>query len=195
MGLDPLTIKWAVDQARASYSWAGMYDWDALRFPTEFNPGKVKLFGRVSERDGVRRTYWHEAIPSGTRFYLPVLLGQSPETAEYESAGKDAPDDQRILDIFQFVGSHVGLSPWGSRYGYGRFEVEAVVKKAFNTFEETYDNPYTGRGRPGNIPGTADAPEGVLDPDEKNGAEPEPAVRDPDGPDEGATVYGDPEIS
>ena len=61
-----------------------------------------------------------EAIREGTHLTMQVLVTNTiPNSASHQKA----PTDEELKQIFSFVGSMLGLSPWGGHFGYGRFEV------------------------------------------------------------------------
>jgi hypothetical protein len=76
-----------------------------------------------------RRRYTHrkkqqeeffEAIREGTVLTMQVLVTQPLPNST--SHGKP-PTLKELEQIFSFVGSMLGLSPWGGHFGYGRFDI------------------------------------------------------------------------
>jgi len=36
---------------------------------------------------------------------------------------EQSPDVETVKELFELIGKHIGLSDWGSKFGYGRFKV------------------------------------------------------------------------
>ena len=67
-----------------------------------------------------------EAIREGTVLTMQVLVTRPmPES----NLPKKPPTQEELEQIFKFVGSMLGLSPWGGHFGYGRFDVESLEKE------------------------------------------------------------------
>jgi len=63
-----------------------------------------------------------ESIPKNYVLTVDIMVTTVPET----NKGKRAPTEGELHTILSFIGEKVGLSPWGSRFGYGTFTVESL---------------------------------------------------------------------
>jgi hypothetical protein len=51
-----------------------------------------------------------------------------------------SPTNEEIIKMLNFIGDMIGLSPWGSHFGYGKFHVVSFTDKNKNDTEnETKD--------------------------------------------------------
>ncbi len=109
---------WALNTAARALG--KRFDADLIRLPESILPPKLVLYNRnFSGPSGQRCVESFEAIPTRAIITLEVMIGM-PE-------GKEDDEDATItdvIDMFELVGRTIGLSPWGSRFGYGRFKLE-----------------------------------------------------------------------
>lgn len=66
-------------------------------------------------------------IDVGTVLTFKLLVPGDPEPGT-QSRGR-TPTELELTRIFETIGEMLGISPWGSRFGYGRFKVVSVAKQ------------------------------------------------------------------
>ena len=93
---------------------------DAIKKPT-----LVLHNRRWYDKVGKPKTEMFESIRENTtlNFKLVVTKAQLLGNALTVSVTK-----AEIMSIFNFIGKYIGLSPWGNKFGYGRFRVVEVVE-------------------------------------------------------------------
>lgn len=97
-----------------------------VHFPDKFKAPSVILYRRkwkASENDRVKEELF-ESINSGNVLHFDFFV---PDQSDKDK--KRAPTLKELQDMLKFVGEYVGLSPWGSRFGYGRFIVEGLAEQ------------------------------------------------------------------
>jgi hypothetical protein len=67
-----------------------------------------------------------EAIREGTVLTMQTL---TTRTAPETTSAKKSPTQEELAQIFKFIGTMLGLSPWGGHFGYGRFDVISLETK------------------------------------------------------------------
>lgn len=117
---------WALGQAQEALGLSRI-DQFAVRFEDAFIAPRLQLYVRrwSDTRHNKQEQEMFESIGKGTVLtFNPILLStQEPS----QSAGKlRAPTLSEMKDIMGCVGHMLGLSPWGSKFGYGRFTVETL---------------------------------------------------------------------
>lgn len=78
---------------------------------------------RRDPKTGAARETTFECIRTGTMLTFEVAALESPEP---DSIGLRGPDAEELTEILRVVGKYVGISPWGSRFGFGRFTVRSI---------------------------------------------------------------------
>lgn len=130
--LDLAQWNWAVNQAVESLCMSDV-DVSAIRFPVHLDPPSLELLvRRWSHLNKGEQKESFESIRAGTHLTFDVLLASSREPAAGTGGKNDArpPTRAEYEKIMKFIGEHVGLSPWGNRMGYGRFELLEVKDAA-----------------------------------------------------------------
>lgn len=110
--------KWAITQAATALHWT--INTDYLRFPVKIKTQAPRIYKRVVDKRNPSRTTLHESLPKGA--VLPVsilLLGTLPPGRQIVRDNR--PSAAELETIMQLVGEQIGISPWGSKFGYGRF--------------------------------------------------------------------------
>lgn len=102
------------------------YDVDAktIEPPLHFRPATIHLYERIYSRVNVE---WFESFKSGTVLTLDFLVKHQE---------KRAPDPVKLLAIMRFTGDRLGLSQWGSKFGFGRFEVLSLTPADNSVYEQ-----------------------------------------------------------
>lgn len=125
LDVDPAHWNWAFQQAAESLHFE--VDSAALSPELGIKPPRVDLYNRqfMTRKLGkeTRGSELHECVKAGTvlTFNLAVLR---PNDAKLPTPSLD-----QIRDMLQFVGAHIGISQWGNKFGYGRFELEELEVK------------------------------------------------------------------
>ena len=103
-------------------------------------PGRVEVPSLVLYthgyygRDGRRREDQFECIRSGALLTFEILITESRE-----KDGRRAPTVTELRSILSFVGKHLGISPWGSKFNFGRFELLELETKIRRLATEQID--------------------------------------------------------
>lgn len=98
-------------------------DRDQIRFPDVILLPRVELYRRVWKERGKNKEIiaYHECIRKGTLITLVAV------TLDWKWEQRVRPPDKNELaKIFQNIGDFEGLSPFGSKFGYGRFSLESI---------------------------------------------------------------------
>lgn len=79
---------------------------------------RVVLYRRNWTKDGVPQTDSFESFPEKTEIHVKMFLAQSGHGTLIRT-----PTPAEMVSIAEIVGEYFGLSPWGTKFGYGRFSV------------------------------------------------------------------------
>lgn len=112
---------WACKEAATAL---GMVDVDTsqVHFTEKFRRATAILYRHNFTRNGQQAHEMFEAVNKNSILTFEVFLPETPERG-----GKTRPPTRdELRKIFEFIGQYVGLSPWGSQFGFGRFTVEDV---------------------------------------------------------------------
>ncbi len=123
----------------AQWNWALVEAMDALgmdsvdpstiRFPTHISPPALELYIRRWSHTGKEtQQEKFEAIRTGTHLTFDVLITRTKEPSSASQGNSRPPTVDEYRRVMEFIGDRIGLSPWGSRMGYGRFQVMDVGK-------------------------------------------------------------------
>lgn len=129
-----LQWRWAIKEALEAKGFAAESVIDFIRLPNQIQCPSVHLYQRNwkdSKNPGVQQHEMFEAFAAGAEITIPILIVSELED-NVESQSKNifeatfktkAPTKKDIIECFELIGSNIGLSPWGSKFGYGRFIV------------------------------------------------------------------------
>lgn len=121
--IDPTHWQWAFQQAADSLHLE--VDVGALSPEMGIRAPSVVLFNRrYVERKNQRESHGsqlHEAISAGTVLTFEIAILRNPQST------KMPPSEDHVKDILGFVGEFVGISQFGNKFGFGRFEVESII--------------------------------------------------------------------
>jgi hypothetical protein len=130
--LDIRYWNWAIKEACTALHLDGL-DPDSVRIDPALRPPTLRLFVRSwwkeNKRTGARTRQkdQFEMIDVGTVLTFNLLVPSDPEPGT-KARGR-APTAEELGQIFAVIGDILGISPWGSRFGYGRFKVVSIEKK------------------------------------------------------------------
>lgn len=117
---------WAIDQAIEALSIKNVDSFAVRLSDTFVSPTLNLLVRRWSGGKGKNQEKeMFESINKGTILTFPLLLASSADPTSPLDAGRP-PSIKELEQIFSLIGEMLGLSPWGSKFGYGRFRVESL---------------------------------------------------------------------
>ncbi len=90
--------------------------------PVYRRPSSMVLYRRNYHRDGKATHVMHEAINRNVILTVEVFLPGKLDSGDSHRP----PTAEELRQMFEFIGTYVGLSPWGSKFGYGKFTVESL---------------------------------------------------------------------
>ena len=91
---------------------------DAIRLPQDIKVSRVDLYTRRWHDSSGMHSEDFECIRSGSIVSVDIL-----SMTGSESSNEPGPDKEDLYEIFNFIGNWIGLSPWGSKFNYGRFKI------------------------------------------------------------------------
>lgn len=123
IAIDHKQWQWAFTSAAKALR----YDIDASTIRTEagFDPPSIALYNRKYTHRGKPKEEMFESIREGTVITLRFLIMEAPDN-DREGQQQKPPTKQELQTILDYVGMFIGLSPWGSRWGFGTFDVESL---------------------------------------------------------------------
>jgi len=130
--VDMLRWNWTIEEAISALELD--LDPSSIRVNPTYSAPKIELFVRRwrDGKSGKQREEMFEAIKAGAvlSFEVLVINNKEPEGSNADDTFKK-PTIKDLYKILTLVGEILGLSPWGSKFGYGRFEVLSIepVKK------------------------------------------------------------------
>ena len=122
----------------------GMKDVDVscIRMDNGFRAPALYLYNRRWTQSSKLQQECFESIREGTVLTLPLFITSN----EDPKSSLRPPDPTEVHQLFAFVGQWLGISPWGGKFGYGRFTVESCNETS--TSEASQDNgKETGSGK------------------------------------------------
>lgn len=115
--------RWALGQAMGSHGLIPASNVDFVRLPTRILSPAIRLYTRVWDSKNPSKRETFQAYQAGTVITFSVFL--LDELEQKGSNGLVLPQrpltEEEVRECFATIGEHIGLSPWGSKFGYGRF--------------------------------------------------------------------------
>lgn len=139
---------WALGEARDALGLADV-SLDYIRLPLRVEVSRaVNPYVRTYRPPGggPRVDEMFESVRSGTVINVKVLVLGTVEDGS-DTSGKRPPSPEELLDMLDIVGDSIGISPWGSKYGYGRFAVERNA-----AVQQKQTEKENGKGKTGQDP-------------------------------------------
>ncbi len=126
--LDSSRMHFCFDEAIRALDLQTTVSASQIRADCELRPPTLHRFVRQFTKNGKRTEVLHESIRTGTvlTFEVAVL-----EQAEPGGDGLRGPEQHELVGILTVIGKYMGISPWGSKFEYGRFTVEACERIRF----------------------------------------------------------------
>jgi hypothetical protein len=87
------------------------------------------LYSRNYTRAGQKEECRHESIRKGAELTVDMIVSSSSPPRASMEKNREAPGQSDIEQILKFIGLFLGLSPFGSEKGYGRFKLMSVETK------------------------------------------------------------------
>lgn len=123
--LDLIRWRWAMKEALDSMGVLGEIDIDFVGLPAMLPAPALRMYRRVWDPKNPNNQEMFQCIQSNTVLTVPVtILSSLPETPFSEALGLRPPTEDELKKCFSTIGESIGLSPFGSRFGYGRFVLE-----------------------------------------------------------------------
>lgn len=119
--------RWALKEALDSLSLTPEVDVDYVRIPTELLAPTIRPFERVWDKNNPSKREIFESFQAGTLISIPIfILSELEQNTAFNGLRFESrpPTRAEVIECFKIIGSDIGLSPWGSKFGYGRFSVE-----------------------------------------------------------------------
>lgn len=119
--LDHAQWRWVMKEALDSLGLSSQTSVDFIRFPAKAKAPKISRYMKVFDSKNPKKNPVFECFPAGSVLAFSVFLLGSEEG--------DATDNKRPMtedefkECLKLVGEFIGISPWGSKFGYGRFDV------------------------------------------------------------------------
>ena len=122
--IDTSQWQWAIQEAAEALH-LDCIDVSTIHTESGFDAPSLQLFNRRYTHKGKPHEEMFESIRENTTLTFNVLVTK-PHPVSTESVGLRPPDQEELMALFAFVGKMIGLSPWGTRFGFGRFTVEQI---------------------------------------------------------------------
>lgn len=113
--------QWALKEAATSLGIDT--DLNAIRLPLGVRMPTLATYNRPFKRRGVECFEKFECIRIGAVMTIPIFISQEPDPATRRENHPEPPTPEQMRALLRFVGIHIGLSPWGSQFNYGRFQL------------------------------------------------------------------------
>jgi hypothetical protein len=128
--LDIFQWAWALKEACVAVKLDNLVDTTAIRLPEEIKAPKLELYVRKWKNDkGFQQEEMFESIKSGAVLTMEILITQESYRPENKNNNLRGPTMEEFEKILKLAGELIGLSPWGSHFGYGRFKVHSLLQK------------------------------------------------------------------
>lgn len=124
--------RWAFSAAIESMGLDQAVDVDYVRFPAKIKSPKIRVYSRAYERNNPDATDMFECFSAGTVITFNVFVLGSLEVESSVESTKRPPTKDEIIQAFKIIGESIGLSPWGSKFDYGRFEILTSDQQALD---------------------------------------------------------------
>lgn len=98
-------------------------DPDTVRWPRTLLLPSLHLLEIHPPPGRKMRPVRHESIPRNVILTIPVMLRKT----DGENI-LNYPREEELHEIFKFIGTYEGISPFGSSAGYGLFTVQSIAK-------------------------------------------------------------------
>lgn len=127
---DMTRINWALAEAVDALEMTDVSP-DLIRFAHSYKLPTVELYNHrfrtTNNRSGQKnfKTELFESFRPGAEITFPVLVASKHALGDSASKGRP-PTEEELKEIMNLIGKTLGLSPWGSKFGFGRFKVKSI---------------------------------------------------------------------
>lgn len=116
--------RWAMKEALDSLGLQLETSVDFIRFPVEIRAPKISAYQRAFHvQDTIKYELFESFATGAVISFRLFILGSLEGQNSMIQIPQRQPTKEEVLNCFKIVGSSIGLSPWGSKYDYGRFIV------------------------------------------------------------------------
>lgn len=119
--LNQVRWRWMMNEAMASVPGTEDVSVDYIRLPVYVKAPKLCMYERKYTLNGEKKKETFEAFPAGSRITVPIFILNEMESDDITD--KRPPTKEEVLAMFEVAGESIGISPWGSKFGYGRFDI------------------------------------------------------------------------
>lgn len=121
--------EWAVAEACASLHLTGVEPKCFLP-PVPIYIPTTALYSRNYTREGMKKeSCMHESVRKGAELSIDMVVSSTPTPRSSLDKNLETLDSKQIEQILKFIGRFLGLSPFGSEKGYGRFSLLELKTK------------------------------------------------------------------
>ena len=115
--------RWAMKEALDSFGLQLETSVDFIRFPVNIKAPKISAYQRAFHVQDGRKNEIFESFAAGAviSFQLFVLSSLEGQNNSMIQLTQRPPTKEEVINCLKLVGANIGLSPWGSKYDYGRF--------------------------------------------------------------------------
>lgn len=132
---DTITIEpdmwfWTLRQACQAIGGMEHFDVTTLRIPNGIVARTFSIYTHSYTREGRQLREQFESIRRGAQLTFDVSLTDLEPTATRRTEDR-AVDEETMHKLITYIGTYLGLSPWGSKFNFGRFNVINFEKIIF----------------------------------------------------------------
>lgn len=118
--------RWALKESMDSLGLLPAVDVDFVRLPTKIQSPTIRIYTRVWDNKNPDKREMFQSFQAGTVITVPLFILNELEPTGFNGMPsiQRPPTEEELTECFRVIGSELGLSPWGSKFGYGRFIIE-----------------------------------------------------------------------
>ena len=118
---------WVLRESFSNFGWTDQIDWSAVRVHRAMHADHLTTHTRQYQRRDELKRETFEAVPIGAITSYALFITDAPDNlAARRRTNARLPAVAEVGDALEFAGTFLGVSPWGNRFGYGRFEVAGL---------------------------------------------------------------------
>ena len=111
---------WLVREAVDALHLEGVLDVSAIRVPMAMEAPRVTTYRHhYRNKFGTQKVDSFECVSENVKLSFELLLTRPID----EDSGLRAPTAEELKTILEFIGKYLGISPWGSKFNFGRFDL------------------------------------------------------------------------
>lgn len=123
--LDLVRWRWAIKEALDCMGILKDTDIDYIGLPATIPAPAIRMYKRRWDNKNPQHQEMFQCIQANTIITIPItILSSLPDNPMAAALGTRPPTEEELIRCFAIIGESIGLSPFGSRFGYGRFDVE-----------------------------------------------------------------------